>query len=116
MTHLPYETAAALKAAGYPQDTEFEWGYINRYRGIERRLRGRNLAKDDDAVCAAPTLGELVAACGKGFGSLEREDEGPEDGGVQWIAFRAGSDDDGGTGSTPEIATARLWLALNGKK
>lgn len=63
-----------------------------------------------------PNLEQLIEACGNGFANLEREDEGIEEGGIQWIAFKNNGDvnviGDGGTGKTPTEAVARLWLAL----
>lgn len=61
-----------------------------------------------------PMLSELIEACGKNFISLGQNDEGDE-----WRAQGAWEkwfDKNNlreGFGSSPEIAVANLWLALN---
>lgn len=58
----------------------------------------------------APTLSELIEACGEEFASLERKSFG-------WMAFGFRKYEEFDiTAPTPEEAVARLWLALNPKK
>lgn len=64
-------------------------------------------------VVNAPTLSELIEACGDGLQSLIRNMIGG------WIAFTNAKDESGERmsikGSTPEEAVANLWLALQDK-
>jgi hypothetical protein len=100
---MDYELAKELKGAGFPQ------------HHLEGVTATTTETERGEEPCYKPTLEELIEACGAGFANLEREDEGPEDGGVQWIAFKANTIGEGGTGSTPTEAVAKLWLALNKK-
>lgn len=106
---MNYELAKELKEAGFPQivdkgktlygtpnevvTPEYEWGN----------------------ECYAPTLSELIEACGSQF--IQLRQYAPN----EWNAM-AGTWIDGHpvhfcdvTASTPEEAVARLWLALNQK-
>jgi hypothetical protein len=61
----------------------------------------------------APTLEELIEACGNGFFELVRSTNYTSN--KQWQAY-AEVDGDVCFGSTPAEAVARLWLALNRKE
>jgi len=50
-----------------------------------------------------PTLEELIEACGKNFGALDKEHDG-------WLA--SANCDQSCAGETPAEAVARLWLLL----
>jgi len=110
---MDYKLAKQLQDAGFPIDRNW-------------------MVKDPQAITdiflpeLAPTLSELIEACGRDFQILccdvhnfEREDK-------KWFA---GEDDCGdnspilrqmyephGLGKTPEEAVARLWLRLNTSK
>jgi hypothetical protein len=87
---MDYELAKQLKEAGYPIKKQL----ITRYN--------RDIA--------APTLEELIEACGDRFGALIRHGN--------WEARSDWSEQDRGisaTGSTAIEAVARLWLALHSK-
>jgi len=130
---MKYEIAKQLKDAGYYKGREFQW------RGNEKLKKFPNKpyqAEGQDAVYA-PTLSELIEACGEEFESLERylpnkEDTYytiyPEALGYLWHATSLGEERDmgdfvvrcesdccgkNGHGSTPEEAVAKLWLELN---
>lgn len=92
-----YELAKELKDAGFPQNPDCD---------CPHNVPNENL---DDYVYS-PRLSELIAACGDDFDSLHNT-------GGDWWAW---SDSEYGeaagvneSGSTPEEAVARLWLALN---
>ena len=91
-TSVNYELAKRLMDAGFPQ--------IGRGRliGSPKKLVWRS----GDRVYV-PTLEELIEACGKNFGSLDRRHDG-------WLAHA--SYDQSSFGETPVEAVARLWLAL----
>ena len=93
---MNYELAKELKEAGFPQivrEGKFLYGTPN-----ELVIHGYEW-------CYAPTLSELIEACGTNFSSLLKMDRGG------WWA----KDFDGnlGRGYSPEEAVARLWLIMN---
>jgi len=97
---MNYELAKKLKDSGFPQNVHFgfdERGFVGCIGDISYR---------DPIIVKAPSLGELIDACGERFGSLER-DSG-------WTAFSklTSEIDEECYGETPEEAVARLWLAL----
>jgi hypothetical protein len=95
---LPYQLATELKDAGFPQGGSGNW------------------VGDPDAVVMrsgdrvyAPTLSELIEACGDQFLTLRRSND-------VWEGIGGVND---GThsryqqqGASPDEAVARLWLAL----
>ncbi len=87
---INYELAKELKEAGFPETTE--------YYGVN------------------PTLSDLIEACGEEFGSLERRvlELGIIQNIIVWDCWGSNPQNQG-YGSTPEIAVAKLWLALNKK-
>lgn len=103
---MNYELAKQLKDAGFP---------------IESCSVGPNCEQwwyfPGEEAIHAPTLEELIAACGENLASLQNA------GLMGWFAwkdFPDGLEKDGEmgtafTGSTPSEAVANLWLALNKK-
>ena len=107
---MKYELAKELKDAGFPQEGEGrflespEHPYPEsptRDGGNWNEAHGRYL----NALSVAPTLSELIEACGELFSNLDRDPFG------KWEALATHGQ--GHEGSTPEEAVARLWLALN---
>ena len=100
---MDYELCKELKKAGFPKDNFYITEPNSKYPN-QKGQRG------------APTLSELIEACGKGLQSLINDFENEEGG---WIAFTNRKDDKGERmeiwGETPEIAVAKLWLAINKK-
>lgn len=101
MNKIPYELALELKSAGFPQAKGFgEWltedGHI--YSG------------GAEPHAWAPFLSELIEACGDEVRSIFKADKA---GKQIWVARCCDKHLHSGEGSTPEIAVARLWLALN---
>ena len=103
---MKYELATELKDAGFPQGGSGAW--VGDPNAVV--LRG------GDRVYA-PTLSELIAACGSRFGMLRAEIvHGAEDAPRKWIAREIGNEQIRATvGDNPEEAVARLWLALDRK-
>lgn len=68
-------------------------------------------SKHESAYVLYPRLPELIEACGDDFEKIERMTIG----GVNKWYVEGGNDDSDieTSGSTPEEAVARLWLALN---
>lgn len=103
---MNYELAKKLKDAGFPQDK----CSVIVHSGLQ--------SNDIMATRAmAPSLSELIEACGSRFDYLERGLDG------RWYAYHENfgdsieeSIDDSGIGSTPEEAVANLWLSLNAPK
>lgn len=92
---MNYELAKQLKEAGFPQG---DMGGFNFQDNLNY-----------------PTLSELIENCGDKFVSLMQTKK-------RWIATYSqegftptSENDESVTGSTPEIAVARLWLELNKK-
>jgi hypothetical protein len=94
-----YELARELKVAGFPRKDPLAWDLW------EYATDGK-----PGTYIGAPTLEELIEACGKDFQELQRSRSGT------WDAFghkAYGKAFIGGTSDTPTEAVARLWLALN---
>lgn len=101
---MNYELAKELKEAGFPQP------FLDK-KGIAHGALlypGNPYAYGmEDKQVYAPTLEELIEACGERFGTLERTSIGV------FGAYKKGDMMVNGVGSTPTEAVARLWLALN---
>jgi hypothetical protein len=83
-----------MRDAGFPQGGGGTWTYPP----------AAIVARSAERVYA-PTLAELIEACGLRFHALR------QDAGVYcWVATGAGQSENG---RTPAEAVARLWLALN---
>jgi len=95
---MNYELAKELKEAGFPQSNNPCTACFN--AGPGNRCSN----------CGFPTLSELIEACGEDFWNLGIF---RHDGRFPWVASSV--DPLTGSGSTPEEAVARLWLALNKK-
>ncbi|HMF20559.1 MAG TPA: hypothetical protein VKG24_00315 [Pseudolabrys sp.] len=89
---MDYELAKCLMDAGFPQIGK------GRLIGSPNKLVWRT----GDRVYV-PTLEELIEACGKNFGALDKEHDG-------WLA--SANCDQSCAGETPAEAVARLWLLL----
>jgi hypothetical protein len=85
---MKYELAKELKDAGFPGIVLCD-------------------CHEPSKVLDAPTLSELIEACGERFFSLQTSGKG----GPGWYSIATGMVTAEGT--TPEEAVARLWLALN---
>lgn len=92
---MTYELAKELKDAGFPQ------------RGGEIGTRDRETGSES---VYAPTLSELIEACGNRLTVLENWGEG-------WTAYEEQLDLIGkeAKGKTPEEAVAKLYIALYNK-
>lgn len=113
---MNYELSKQLKEAGYPQH-KTSYSYRNHH------IRGVEVAHEDSAtgefLCDLPELSELIEACGEDFVALVRWNYNN----ISYVASNCERDtpmvekglDINGEGSTPEIAVAHLWLALNKK-
>ncbi len=105
---LSYELAKELKDAGFSQgDGDYAAANGNWY-GFEPSLDNPPTEKYGE-VAYAPTLSELIEACGTGaWFHLYHLRSG------EWETDCANlSTADGVKGPTPDEAVARLWLALN---
>lgn len=111
MNHEPsYSLCEELKKAGFPQEPtsggDFFWtpyGWV-----FEEKMP----KKWKDIWLRKPTLEQLIEACGEDLDRLKRGNDPSEE--WNWYAFN-GTLTVEGYGSTPIIAVARLWLALNSK-
>jgi hypothetical protein len=114
---IDYELAKKLGEAGFPQGTL--WYYIGEHKELETQDHWKtvewewgNCREWEEIVSiSAPTLSELIEACGKEFESLGKLEEK----GYEWYTETWGRNGEYERiyGSTPEEAVARLWLALN---
>jgi hypothetical protein len=116
---ITYELAKELKEAGFPQG---EGSYF-----VDGDLWDRTMQSDYETPSTprrekwiyAPTLSELIEACGDKFGGLLKENNiflvdlinG------EWTAYdnQPSVTRDIYNGKSPEEAIARLWLKLNKK-
>lgn len=105
---MTYELAKELRDAGFPQ--KLPSGSFTIYGGQIKDT------KTNENAIYVPTLSELIEACGEGefmlhqTRTLNNPDRTPF-----WIASMP-EHDRKASGSTPEEAVARLWLALNKKQ
>lgn len=120
---ISYELAKRLKDAGFPQGDRLFYFHDKAFHSIEV------LPKDwkEMEQVAAPTLSELIEACGEDFYSLRYGLVNGMGEKNQWVvhshsreAIKTSLLDAGGLegfwGSIPEETVANLWLALNEKK
>lgn len=103
---MKYELAKQLKDTGFPQDRDNprDGAYVFE-------------TPESTAWVYAPTLSELIEACGDKFSSIQLDNRLPDaklgkwrassSWGARYIIFK---------GSTPEESVAKLWLALNKDK
>jgi hypothetical protein len=107
LREMTHELAEELKDAGFPQPAlDFKGEFLFAEYG-----------EPVDTQAYAPTLSELIEACGTNFGALVRLSNGT------WNAATPVIDNGMSYGnpstevecSTPEEAVARLWLALSKK-
>lgn len=130
---MDYALAKQLKDAGFPQKSGPVWVHVikktitDKHTGYKHErpegwvyhnfvaLPQKGLAKAIE-WCSSPRLKELIEACGEGFKVLYKHHD----------RFLASTDtltdetlkgliEENYGGSTPEIAVANLWLALNKK-
>lgn len=128
---MNYELAKLLKDAGFNQETAFQYrvDWVAGDGGMEKEeatlvyrqnyeTKGTN---EEGQTCgtyliSAPTLSELIEACGKDFHCLIHTiDAGVNSDKELWSAGRDSSVVRWMNGSSPESAVARLWLSLNKK-
>ena len=117
---MNYELAKELKDAGFPQNTNYATVQSPWYKDgrTEQRMAKENgndgyanLLSAGYDVVSLPTLSELIEVCDWKFASLSAPDQ-TDEGGIQvWLAESRFPNI--GSGSTPEEAVAKLWLALN---
>ena len=105
---MNYELALKLKEAGW----KFKEWYLEEHSGESSKLHW------DNSDWCAPALEELIEACQSH--PMNRKDIGLHGGENKWTAWaRKTRLDEGGdgdrdcVGTTPTIAVAHLWLALN---
>lgn len=97
---MEYKLAKELKDAGFPQDSgnpQVHTALCGNFDNPDPECRSENRG-------VAPTLEELIEACGDGFKALEKDSVAP------WYALGITVR---GKGLTPTEAVANLWLALN---
>ncbi len=106
---ISYELAKELKDAEFPQETK------QPFKVDGGRLLFRHVSSGEEEESAyAPTLPELIEACGDDFYELKKVTKAATIT-SDWYAVSMTQGIHGGIFSTPEIAVARLWLALNVK-
>ena len=122
---MDYELAKQLKDAGYPQECKIGDAFYHRgdlvFEG-QFEDDGANFSYDHHPnlkglYAKAPTLSELIDACGEGFFRLENRHYGTT--GDGWVACDEYDHTPKATsewGETPEEAVAKLYLALNKKQ
>jgi len=121
---MNYDLAKQLKDAGYSQTKKkgvYVWKKLGRVREISEGGESFETLMNDEDTVYIPPLSELIEECGEKFVL-----HGPFSCDVNeyyyqhpniWTAYHQGIKDEEvtGTGSTPEEAVAKLWLALNKK-
>lgn len=92
-----YELAKKLKDAGFPQT------------GLSGQWPSNGPRPEDQVY--APTLSELIEACGNRISAILQWDRD----GNKWSAQADGDSRSSEYGNTPKEAVANLWLKLNEK-
>jgi hypothetical protein len=106
---MTYELAKQLKEAGFPQRFGSGYGFDEQGRTFQVVNNGYWEVKDTDI--SIPSLNELIKACGDEFGGLKHfpdEINNKFRAYNQPITLSTNAD-------TPDMAVARLWLALKHK-
>lgn len=122
---MTYELAKELKDAGFPQGMS-TWVWIKPLIHPEYVLsldvrEDKNKVPDDTwkDIYAAPTLSELIEACGDDFRDLVYHSKRTPESTYQKYTVKGGMRKLGDwslrSGHTPEEAVAKLWLALHSK-
>lgn len=142
---MDYELAKELKGSGFPQDVErggwvfyrmkqdfdkgtegyrllciskgewFKWGLGHFEEGwnFDQSTEVEEWKLDRREYVKIPTLSELIEACGDGMFALEARFQGDWEAHIPHKYERSLKI---GIGLTPEVAVARLWLALRKKR
>jgi hypothetical protein len=110
---MNYALAKQLKDAGFRQNVTGDGNFSMPDGSFQHPM---DAAKKYPQSCYVPTLSELIEACGKDFAFLAKADDG-----IEWKATaasfgRVGEMIISASGSTPEEAVAKLWLALQREK
>ncbi len=111
---MNYELAKKLKDAGFPQDfnvMEPDWIW-EEDTTLSQRIEDTGINK---LKIKLPMLSELIEACGDDFESLNKTKKGWEAWGTYWCCDEHGEGKKIENGPTPDVAMAKLWLALNKK-
>lgn len=122
---ISLELAKQLKDAGFPQGESIDkiiskgvgLAYLRESKPSDELLEKyesallslKELYQDDSEYVFVPTLSELIEACGERFSTLEYSKI------TKWCATAQPRTGDNYFGHTPDIATAKLWLILQGK-
>ena len=112
MTNLSYEICKELRDAGFPQSGKGEDLEPRGWRDKHHEGYLDSMVEYLSEKIYSPTLSELIAECGDDFYGLKK-------GGSIWVVesiqnIRGESKWIGGN-FTPEVAVARLYLALHKK-
>ena len=109
---MNYELAKQLRANGFPQDGDGVGSWVCQH--TERLCLDDFVDGDDCDLCYAPTLEELIEACGTEFRSIVNTGVSTDvEFLLEWVASSFTSESC--TASNPTEAVALLWLALNKK-
>lgn len=103
---MNYETAKALKDAGFPQEIKIGGWFYHNFQMMQWCDPTHYKIKHDD-ICI-PTLDSLIEECGDEFASLTKNSS-------EWLAQSYGIEISPGIGSTSFEAIAKLYLALHKK-
>ena|SRR3990167_2024210 len=132
---MNYELCKKLKDAGYPQKGYWFWSVdetdmpritteANVYDTCSFVKSADGKSYEKIKLCFAPTLSELIEACGDKFHKLEmNNDSAYPNSPHKWSAFEFRMSDEWKagefqyvSGSTPEEAVANLYLRLKNNK
>lgn len=116
---ISYELAKQLKDAGFPQISHAFYTVVEGEKPMYGHLT--EICTEPFKSVAAPSLEQLIEACGGVFERLSRTDYTKEPKSIEeWEAYSIyiKKDDTSfiGYGKTPEEAVANLWLELHKKE
>ena len=106
---MNYELAKQLKDAGFPQLPGLYYVGKELWDETQQSDYKNRRTPPRDTWIKAPTLSELIEACGEEFGSLSKGNNGI------WYATQWAMKEEV-TALIPIEAVTKLWLALNQKQ
>lgn len=109
---LSYELCNKLKKAGFPQKTHNPMHYatVHGQEYVVCDCGPSWVSSEHIEYLVAPTLSELIEACGDRFGHLQKNYKRP------WATFSVLEEACLGYGDTPEESVANLYLVLKESK
>jgi hypothetical protein len=116
---MNYELAKQLEDTWFPQEKGTGFALIPQQDGTIKEIPWCQYVyrseRNQEGVVYAPSLEELIEACGDDFESVGRVPHPETKKLLHWRAYSINLSSKPTHGQTPEEAVAKLWLELNKK-